>query len=1138
AFCWTRTAERQTSRMRGKYLKSVLRQDVGFFDTQGTTTSIVLASVSTDTLVIQDVFSEKLPNFLVNVTYFFGSYIVGFYLTWRLAIVAFPFLILLIIPGIMYGRILVGIAHKIHGAYDIAGNIAQQALSSIRTVFSFVGEERTMTMFADALNGTVKLGIKQGLVKGMAVGSTGVSFGVWAFISWYGSRLVMYHGESGGKIFSTGICLLMGGSALGTALPNIRYFSEACIAAHRIFEMIDKVPIIDSDDGKGEILHEVRGEVEFRSVKFAYPSRPETFVFQNFSLSIPASKTVALVGGSGSGKSTAVALVERFYDPFAGEILLDGVNIKELQLKWLRSRIGLVSQEPALFATSIKENILFGKEEGNMEEVIAAAQAANAHKFITQLPRGYDTQVGERGVQISGGQKQRIAIARAMLRDPRLLLLDEATSALDAESEKIVQDALDNASIGRTTLIIAHRLTTIRNANLIAVVHDGQVIESGQHDELICREHGAYATLLQLQQVVNKADEAVGYDHSSYMRARSTSIVSRSSSNLSVSAHPEEQKQEIYISSLPPFVRLVMLNASEWKQAVFGCLGAISFGAVQPIYSFVMGSMLSVYFLQDHHQIKSKTTKYSLIFFSLGVFSFLVNVVQHYNFAAMGEYLTKRVREHMLSKILTFEVGWFDQEGNSSGAVCSRLAKEANVMRSLVGDRLSLLVQTVSAVGIAFTISLILAWRLAIVMIAVQPLIIACFYSRKVILKAMSEKAVKAQGQGSQVASEAVGNHRTITAFSSQDKIIKLFKHTQEGPHRDNIKQSWFAGLVLGTSQCLTLCNSALTFWYGGHLIYKGHITLEAFFKTYFILMSTARVTAEAGSMTSDIAKGSDALISVLDILDRKSSINPDDEKGEKPVQIQGNIDVKNVDFAYPSRPDVMIFNKFSLVIKAGKRVALVGESGSGKSTIVGLIERFYDPLKGVVRIDGRDIRTFHLRSLREHIGLVGQEPTLFAGTMRDNICYGKQNATEEEMIEAAKAANAHDFISCLKDGYDTKSGDRGVQLSGGQKQRIAIARAIIKNPSILLLDEATSALDSQSEKVVQDALDRVMVGRTSVIIAHRLSTIQDADSIAVIRDGRVAEQGSHLYLMGKGEASPYFSLVNMQSFNTPSSHE
>lgn len=1131
AFCWARTGERQASRMRRKYLKAVLRQDEGFFDTQGTTTSEVVTSVSNDTLVIQDVFAEKLPSFIMNVSLFVGAYFVAFYLTWRLAIVSFPFVILLMIPGILYGRILVETSRKLNEAYNVAGNIAEQALSSIRTVFSFVGEERTMVKFSDALNGTVKLGLQQGLVKGLAVGSGGLTFGIWAFNAWYGSRLVMYHGALGGKIFVTSVCLLLGGLGLGTALPNLRYFSEARVAGKRIFEMIDRDPVIDSDDLEGEILPEVSGEVEFRNVEFAYPSRPETKIFQNFCLTIPASKTVALVGGSGSGKSTAVALIERFYDPQAGEILLDGVNTKALQLKWLRSQIGLVSQEPALFATSIKENILFGKDGASMDQVIAAAKASNAHNFISQLPDGYDTQVGERGVQMSGGQKQRIAIARAMLKDPRLLLLDEATSALDAESEKIVQDALDQASVGRTTVIVAHRLSTIRNADMIAVVQAGQVIETGPHEDLIYRPNGAYATLVQLQQAAaDMPDENVEGDNirAWSLRGKSSGVYSRSSSNTSASGH-QEVVHEDKAPPAPSLRRLFLLNAPEWKQALLGCSGALGFGAVHPVYSFFMGAVVSVFFLKDHDQIKSKIKEYSIIFVGLGLISFSVNLLQHYNFGAMGEYLTKRIRERMLSKMLTFEVGWFDKDENSSGAVCSRLATEANVVRSLVGDRISLIVQTVSAVTIAFTMGLIIAWRLAIVIIAAQPLVILCFYTKKVMLMTLSQKALKAQDQSSQLAAEAVANHRTISAFSSQEKILRLFEKTQEGPRRDNIKQSLFAGVVLGISQCINICNTALDFWYGGHLVYKGYITSKDLFQTFFILMSTGKVLADAGSMSSDIAKGSDAVKSVFGILDRESLINPDDEKGEKTDKIEGNVEVKNVDFAYPARPNVIIFKNFCLRIKAGTSMALVGQSGSGKSTIIGLIERFYDPLKGTVRIDGRDIRTFNLRSLRKHIALVGQEPTLFAGSIKDNILYGKENATEVEMIDAAKAANAHSFISSLEEGYETNCGDRGVQLSGGQKQRIAIARAIIKNPSILLLDEATSALDSQSEKIVQEALDRIMVGRTSIVIAHRLTTIQNADSIAVIQEGKVIEQGSHSYLMSKGEGNPYYSLVNMQ---------
>nr|CAB3449155.1 unnamed protein product [Digitaria exilis] len=1076
-YCWSRTAERQASRMRERYLRAVLRQDVEYFDLKVGSTSEVITSVSNDSLVVQDVLSEKVPNFVMNCSMFVGSYAVGFALLWHLTLVALPSVLLLIIPGFMYGRILIGLARRIREQYTRPGAVAEQAVSSVRTVYSFVAERSTMAQFSAALEESARLGIKQGLAKGVAIGSNGITFTIWAFNVWYGSRLVMYHGYKGGTVFAVSAAIIVGGLALGSGMSNVKYFSEASSAAERVQEVIRRVPKIDSESNAGEVLANVSGEVEFKNVEFFYPSRPETPIFVSFNLRVPAGRTVALVGSSGSGKSTVIALLERFYDPSAGEVTLDGVDIRRLRLKWLRAQMGLVSQEPALFATSIRENILFGKEDATEEEVVAAAKAANAHNFISQLPQGYDTQVGERGVQMSGGQKQRIAIARAILKSPKILLLDEATSALDSESERIVQEALDLASVGRTTIVVAHRLSTIRNADMIAVMQYGEVKELGSHDELIAHENGLYTSLVRLQQTRDsrEANEVSGTgstsaagQSSSHSMSRRLSAASRSSSARSMGDAENDSTTEKPKLPVPSFRRLLMLNAPEWKQALMGSFSAIVFGGIQPAYAYAMGSMISIYFLTDHNEIKDKTRTYALIFVGLAVLSFLINIGQHYNFGAMGEYLTKRVREQMLAKILTFEIGWFDRDENSSGAICSQLAKDAN-----------------------------------------------------------------AQSESSKLAAEAVSNLRTITAFSSQDRILRLFDQAQDGPRKESIRQSWFAGLGLGTSMSLMTCTWALDFWYGGKLMAEHHITAKALFQTFMILVSTGRVIADAGSMTTDLAKGADAVASVFAVLDRETEIDPDNPEGYKPEKLKGEVDIRGVDFAYPSRPDVIIFKGFSLSIQPGKSTALVGQSGSGKSTIIGLIERFYDPLRGVVKIDSRDIKTYNLRALRRHIGLVSQEPTLFAGTIRENIVYGTETATEAEIENAARSANAHDFISNLKDGYDTSCGERGVQLSGGQKQRIAIARAILKNPAILLLDEATSALDSQSEKVVQEALDRVMVGRTSIVVAHRLSTIQNCDQITVLEKGIVVEKGTHASLMAKGPSGTYFGLVSLQQGGT-----
>nr|GFB11992.1 ABC transporter B family member 15-like [Tanacetum cinerariifolium] len=325
------------------------------------------------TLPVKDFISEKMPVFVMNIVDFVGGYVVAFILLWRLAIVAIPFIMVLVIPGLIYGRVLMNLSRKIREEYNKAGTVAEQAISSVRVVYSFVSEHKTISEYSAALQGTLKLGLKQGLAKGLAIGSNGVVFSVWAFLCWYGSKLVKHHEAKGGTVFSVGIAITFGGL--------------------RIREVIKRIPDIDSDNMEGEILQQISGEVEFKNVKFAYPSRPESVILKDFNVKVPAGRTVALVGGSGSGKSTIIALLQRFYNPQVGEISVDGVRIDKLQLKWLRSQMGLVSQEPALFATTIKENILFGKEDATMEEVIKAAKASNAHSFICQLPQAYETQV-------------------------------------------------------------------------------------------------------------------------------------------------------------------------------------------------------------------------------------------------------------------------------------------------------------------------------------------------------------------------------------------------------------------------------------------------------------------------------------------------------------------------------------------------------------------------------------------------------------------------------------------------------------------------------------------------------------------------------------------------------------------------
>merc|ERR1711871_788428 len=383
-------------------------------------------------------------------------------------------------------------------AYERAGALVEEVVGNMRTVAAFSGEERARSGYVRALHGMKKAAAFAGMTAGVGMGMVlFIMFCSYALALWYGGRLVLEESQNytGGTVLIVFFSVLIGAFGLGQAMPNLSSLVDARVAAGAIFQVIDRTPAIDTES-EGRELADMKGELELRNVSFAYPSRLDAPIFNNLTLKIPAGATVALVGQSGSGKSTVIQLVEPFYDPLSGSVRLDGVDIRDLQLQWFRKQISLGSQEPVLFATSIRENILYGKPDATEKEVLAAAEAANAHGFISKLPAGYDTLCGERGTQLSGGQKQRIAIARAIIRSPKVLLLDEATSALDSESEVIVQEALDRVMRGRTTIVIAHRLNTIRNADMIAVMEKGELMETGSHDELLHKK-GAYCDLVQ-----------------------------------------------------------------------------------------------------------------------------------------------------------------------------------------------------------------------------------------------------------------------------------------------------------------------------------------------------------------------------------------------------------------------------------------------------------------------------------------------------------------------------------------------------------------------------------------------------------------------------------------------------------------
>lgn len=882
-------------------------------------------------------------------------------------------------------------------------------------------------------------------------------------------------------------------------------------------------------------MNKLDGYIQFKDVYFSYPSRPDVRISNKLCLDIPSGKVVALVGGSGSGKSTVISLIERFYEPLAGQILLDEIDIRELDLNWLRQQIGLVNQEPALFATTIRENILYGKDDATLEEITRAAKLSEALGFINNLPERFETQVGERGIQLSGGQKQRIAISRAIVKNPTILLLDEATSALDAESEKSVQEALDRVMVGRTTVVVAHRLSTIRNADVIAVVQNGKIAETGSHEELISKPNGAYASLVQLQEAASlhslpSHNSTLGRPLSiKYSRelSRTTtrslggSFHSDRESVSKIGIDGAETVQSLRISSR----RLYSMVGPDWMYGVSGTISALIAGALFPLFALGITQALVSYYM-DWDSTRREVKKIAFLFCGGAVFSVIVNTIAHLSFGIMGERLTLRVRERMFSGILRNEIGWFDDTENTSSMLASRLESDATLLRTVVVDRSTILIQNVGLVVTSFVLAFMLNWRLTLVVISTYPLIISGHISEKLFMKGYGGNLSKAYLKANMLAGEAVSNIRTVAAFCSEEKVLDLYSRELVEPSKRSFTRGQIAGIFYGVSQFFIFSSYGLALWYGSVLMGKELAGFKSVMKSFMVLIVTALAMGETLAMAPDILKGNQMVASVFEVLDRKTEVVGD--VGEELSKVEGTIELRGVQFSYPSRPDVLIFKDFDLRVRAGKAMALVGQSGSGKSSVLALILRFYDPLAGKIIIDGKDIKKLKLKSLRKHIGLVQQEPALFATSIFENILYGKEEASEVEVIEAAKLANAHSFISALPEGYSTKVGERGVQLSGGQKQRVAIARAVLKNPAILLLDEATSALDVESERVVQQALDRLMQNRTTIVVAHRLSTIKNADQISVLQDGKMVEQGTHSTLV-ENKDGPYFRLISLQ---------
>ncbi|KAH9941048.1 multidrug resistance protein 1 [Amylocystis lapponica] len=1157
---WVYTGEVNAKRIRERYLQAVLRQDIAFFDNVGA--GEVATRIQTDTHLVQQGISEK----VAIVLNFFAAFVTGFALayarSWRLALALSSMLPCIAIGGGVMNRFIskymqLSLAHVADG-----GTLAEEVFSTVRTAQAFGNQVLLSERYKAHVDKSRDVDMQAAVWHGCGLAFFFfVIYGGYGLAFDFGTTLINAGEGNAGTVVNVILAILIGSFSLALLAPEMQAITHGMGAAAKLYQTINRVPDIDSAYEGGLKPEKCVGEITFENVKFNYPSRPDVPIVRELSITFPAGKTTALVGASGSGKSTTISLVERFYDPLSGIVRLDGTDLKELNPKWLRSQIGLVSQEPTLFATTIKGNVAHGlintvhehaPEEEKFALIKEACVKANADGFISKLPLGYDTMVGERGFLLSGGQKQRIAIARAIVSDPKILLLDEATSALDTQSEGIVQNALDKAAAGRTTITIAHRLSTIKDADRIHVMGDGLVLESGTHNELLQDENGPYARLVQAQRLRDSRERHAGEDADSdtaasveepedYDKAAAEEVpLSRAKSGRSLASeilekrNAEKSDEHKQYGILTLLHRFYVINRDDWPKYLPGFIAAFCNGATYPAFGIVYAKGINAFSDTSNTQRRHDGDRVALWFFIIALLSAAAIGFQNYFFASTAANLTSKVRAMSFRAILRQDVEFFDKEENNTGQLTSNLSDNPQKVNGLAGVTLGAIVQSTATLVTGTVIGLAFAWKLGLVGLACTPVLVSAGYIRLRVVVLKDEQNKRAHEHSAQIACEAAGAIRTVASLTREGDCCDLYSQSLDGPLRNSNRKALYSNAIYALSQAMSFFVIALIFWYGSRLVSQLEYTTFQFFVG---LMSTTFSAIQAGNVFSfvpDMSSAKGAAQDIVDLLDSMPEIDAESKEGDIPTEVKGRILFENVHFRYPTRPGVRVLRELNLSVEPGTYVALVGASGCGKSTTIQLIERFYDPLMGTVYLDGQPITKFNVSEYRKHIALVSQEPTLYAGTIRFNILLGatkpESEVTQEEIETACRNANILDFITSLPQGFDTEVGGKGSQLSGGQKQRIAIARALLRNPKVLLLDEATSALDSNSEKVVQAALDQAARGRTTIAIAHRLSTIQNADRIFFIKDGAVSESGTHDELLA--QRGGYYEYVQLQALS------
>lgn len=1043
------TGEQITQKIRKRYLEAILRQNVGFFDKLGA--GEITTRITADTNLIQDGISEKVGLTLSGVATFLAAFVIGFVKDWKLTLILSATVFAIVSDMALGSSFIIKYNKKSISAYGLGGTVVEEVISSIRNAVAFGTQEKLARQYDIHLKEAEKWGLKLKIsLACMIAGMMCIVYLNYGLGFWQGSRFLV-EGQLGvGALLTTMLAIMIGAFAMANVAPNGQAFTTAIAAAAKIYGTIDRVSPLDPMSEDGEKLEQVEGTVELVNIKHIYPSRPEVVVMDNVSLKVPAGKTTALVGASGSGKSTIVGLVERFYNPVGGHVSLDGHDISTLNLQWLRQQISLVSQEPTLFSITIYENIKHGligtkwenaDAETQRELITNAAKMANAHDFVMTLPEGYETNVGDRGFLLSGGQKQRIAIARAIVSDPKILLLDEATSALDTKSEGVVQAALDLAAQGRTTIVIAHRLSTIKSADNIVVMSQGSIVEQGTHDQLLERK-GAYLSLVEAQRISAEreertADETARLEETDEILVKELSFqktktlttdpaglenaVVRTVTRKSISSEVLKGKNSGPDAqySLWTLIKVVgSFNKKESHLMLIGLFFSIICGGGHPTQSIFFAKSIVALSLppSQHSQLRHDINFWSLMYLMLAIVMLISFIIQGVAFAICSERLIHRARLQAFRTMLRQDIAFFDKEENTAGALTSFLSTETTFLAGMSGVTLGTLLVVSTTLIASIALATAIGYKLALVCAATIPILLACGFLRFWILAKFVERAKKAYVGSASYACEATAAIRTVASLTRENDVLGHYNQSLLNQNKRSLRSILKASTLYAGSQSFMFLCVALGFWYGGRLLGTHEYNILQFFICFSAIIFGAQSAGTIFSMAPDMGKAKQAAQSLKELFDRKPEIDVWSTDGEAVHHVNGTIEFRDVHFRYPTRPEQPVLRGLNLTVKPGQYVALVGASGCGKSTTIALMERFYDPLAGGIFLDGKEISSLRLNEYRHFLALVSQEPTLYQGTVRENILLGadRDDVPEEEVIRACKDANIYDFILSL----------------------------------------------------------------------------------------------------------------------------